>query len=327
MSIKLKVLTLLGDGRFHSGQMLGNDLGVSRAAIWKAIQGLQKQFSLSIQSVPGRGYRLARPVELLDAKQLKEGLSPFSKALLNDIEVLPLLDSTNEYLRQAILGGASSGRVILAEQQSAGRGRRGHRWVSPFGANLYLSLAWRFDLSAMELSGLGIAVAVTLVKSLSKFAPGLGIKWPNDILWQDQKLAGILLEFQGEAHGPASVVIGVGINIAMPAESGQDIEQPWVDLSTIVGESMSRQQVAVTVIDELLQTMTAYQQYGLEPFSEQWHEWDLLNGQPLNVMLDNQIITGIGRGIDPGGAILVERNGKLSRYMAGEVRLRKQGLS
>lgn len=325
MSIKLQVLTLLGDGRFHSGQMLGDTLGVSRAAIWKAVQGLQEQFSLSIQSVPGRGYRLARPVRLLNAAELKEGISLSSKLFLNEIEVLPRVDSTNEYLRQAVARGIPSGHVVLAEQQSAGRGRRGHRWVSPFGANLYFSISWRFDLSAMELSGLGIAVAVTLVKSLSKFAPDLGIKWPNDILWQDQKLAGILLEFQGEVHGPAAVVIGVGINIAMPDESGQEIEQAWVDLNTIVGESVSRHQVAVIVIDELLQTMATFQQHGLPPFLQQWSEWDLLNGQLMNVMLDNQIITGIGRGIDPGGAILVESNGKLSRYMAGEVSLRKKG--
>lgn len=325
MSIKLQVLALLSDSRFHSGQVLGEKLGVSRAAIWKAVQGIQTQFGIHIQSVSGRGYRLARPVELLNAEQISKQLSPAGKVLLHDIEVLPLIDSTNNYLRQAVINGVPSGHVVMAEQQSAGKGRRGHHWVSPFGANLYFSLAWRFDLSIMELSGLGIAVAVALVKSLSRFAPDIGIKWPNDILWQERKLAGILLELQGESHGTASVIIGVGININMSAESANTIDQPWTDLTTITGVPVAREPVAGAVIEGLLQAMVMYQQQGLLPFKQEWSDWDLLNGQAINVIQDDQMITGIGRGIDTSGAILVERHGELSRYLAGDVSLRKQG--
>lgn len=324
MTIKQKVLRLLGDGRFHSGQSLGTSLGVSRAAVWKAIQGLQKQYAISIQSVPGRGYRLASPLELLDVEQITKQISAKGKTLLGKLEVLPIVDSTNEHMLKVAGSGQPSGSVLLAEQQNAGRGRRGRPWVSPFGANLYLSLLWRFDLSVQDLSGLGIAVAVAVSKALSRFAPDLGIKWPNDILWQNRKLAGILLEIQGETQGPVVVVVGVGVNIQMSTDVGKMIDQPWVDLATMLDQPVSRQAIAGAVIDELLQAMLVYQQQGLVEFLAEWRQRDILLDQPLEIILGDRNITGIGRGIDSSGAIQIEHNGKLTRYMAGDVSLRQQ---
>lgn len=324
MSIKLEILSLLGDGRFHSGQALGNALGVSRAAVWKAIRSLCQQYDLVIQSVPGRGYRLPQPVELLDTDQIMAGISLASRKFLTGIEIIPVVDSTNEYLQQLVSQGTPSGYVVLAEQQTAGRGRRGHQWVSPFGANIYLSMAWRFNSSAHELSGLGIAVATSLARSLAKFAAGLGVKWPNDILWKEQKLAGILLEIQGEANGPAAVIIGVGVNVNMPTDIGHSIDQAWVDLARIQQDHVSRQQVAAHVIDGLLEAMHDYQTRGFDPVRQGWSEWDLLDGKLLNIKMENQTITGTGRGIDEHGAILVECDGKLERFLAGDVSLRRQ---
>ncbi|MDH5181333.1 MAG: bifunctional biotin--[acetyl-CoA-carboxylase] ligase/biotin operon repressor BirA [Gammaproteobacteria bacterium] len=321
MPEQLKVLALLSDGKFHSGRDLGEQLGVSRAAVWKTVQGIEEQLGVTVQSVPGRGYRLARPLELLTVEGIQTGLSSAGRALLSKIEVLPCIDSTNNYLRN---GAVRSGQVVFAEQQTAGRGRRGNRWVSPFGKNLYFSLAWRFDVPVMQLSGLGLVVAIAVANGLAVFVPDVGLKWPNDIYWQNRKLAGILLEVEGEVHGTGTVIIGIGININMTPETGAAIDQPWVDLSTIAGAPVSRSRVAGIVLDAVLSSIRRYTDLGFSPFREAWLERDILYGQAVNVLTERGKICGIGRGIDQNGAILVEQDGELLSYHAGEVSLRRR---
>lgn len=243
MSLELKILKNLSDGHFHSGESLAKQLDVSRTTIWNATQRLQKQFSVTIQSVKGRGYRLSQPIELLETDKIRSLLSPVMKTFLPEIDILPLVDSSNRYLMAAASQGAPSGKFVLAEQQTAGRGRLGRTWVSPFGCNIYCSLLWRFDLASSVLSGLGIVVAIALVTTLADFVEGIEIKWPNDILWQQQKLAGILLEMQGEANGPAAVVIGMGLNINMPESSRQQIDQPCTDIYRASGKQIGRAHV------------------------------------------------------------------------------------
>lgn len=204
MSINLQVLKKLSDGRFHSGESLGKLLGVSRTAVWKAMQTMQSEYDVQVQSVKGRGYRLSQPVELLDEQAIMANLASETRQSLYKFDILPHVDSTNRYLMAAASQGAAGGHLVLAEQQTAGRGRLGRSWVSPFGCNIYGSLLWRFNLAASELSGLGIVVAVALIHALSDYTDALEIKWPNDILFNGQKLAGILLEMQGEANGPAA---------------------------------------------------------------------------------------------------------------------------
>lgn len=324
MTLKHKVLQQLSDGHFHSGQSLGESHGVSRAAIWKVIQQLQQEYEINIQSVTGRGYRLAHPIELLDVDQIIRKLSSQGKSYLKSFEVLSSVDSSNEYLLKAASQGQASGTVVLAEQQKAGRGRRGRTWVSPFGRNLYLSLLWRFDLSMQDLSALGIAVAVAVTRALSQYSSDLKIKWPNDIFWQGKKLAGILLEVQGETQGPVAVVIGVGVNIGMTKEEGSNIDQDWVDLTSIYQQPVSRQQVASTVIDELIKAVNTFEQNGLSPFHKEWASWDMLQAQQVVVSLGEKKISGVACGINENGAILIEIDGKLKAYMAGEVSLRPQ---
>lgn len=324
MSIELQILKSLSDGCFHSGESLASQLGVSRTTIWKEIQKLQQQLSIEIQSVKGRGYRLSRPIELLETENILSRISLTTKSCLTDIDILQIVDSSNRYLMAAASQGAPGGQIVLAEQQTAGRGRLGRTWISPFGCNIYCSLLWRFDLATSVLSGLGIVVAVALAKALSGYTEGLEIKWPNDILYRGQKLAGVLLEMQGEANGPAAVVMGLGVNVNMSEMPPQQIDQPWTDMHTASGKLISRNELAAKIIEQLVRAVQEFENQGLADFVSSWSQWDMLRDQAVEIQMANQAITGIARGIDEVGALRVETDGVVKSYMAGEASLRKR---
>lgn len=324
MSINLQVLKQLSDGRFHSGESLGKLLGVSRTAVWKAMQSMQSDYEVQVQSVKGRGYRLSQPVELLDEQAIMAKLGSGTRQSLKKFDILSRVDSTNRYLLAAASQGEAGGQLVLAEQQMAGRGRLGRSWVSPFGYNIYCSLLWRFNLASSELSGLGIVVAVALINALSHYCAALEIKWPNDILCNGRKLAGILLEMQGEANGPATVVMGLGINVNMPATASAQIDQAWTDLQKASGKQISRNELAARIIEQLVQSVKMFEKEGLGPFVSSWSQWDVLRDQPVDIVMATQTISGIARGIDKLGALRVETAGGIKSFMAGEASLRKR---
>ena len=313
------LIRYLADGNFHSGQQLGDAVGVSRSAVWKALQGLEP-LGLDIQAVSGRGYRLAGRLELLARDAVLAELSRHSRALLNELMLFSLLDSTNAHLMRYSSEG--HGHACLAEFQSAGRGRRGRQWISPFGSNIYISLRWRFDEGMAALSGLSLAAAVAVLHALRDVGiDDAGVKWPNDIYWQGRKLAGILLEVAGESAGPCHVVIGLGVNVSMPATAAEHIDQPWVDIRSI-HEGVSRNRLAGRLLHHMLLGVAEFQQWGLAPFVDEWCRADILSGQALRLLLPNEERCGVGRGIDPQGALLLEVDGALQRYTYGEVSLR-----
>lgn len=317
------VLRILSDGRFHSGDSLGESVGVSRAAVWKIVQKLQRDWQLKINAVSGRGYQLASPLALLDKEVILSAMQPMARAALQEVQILSSVDSTNRYALQQIAERTSSGLVVLAEHQTAGRGRRGRQWVSPFGRNLYLSLLWTFDLDAAQLSGLSLAIAVAIVRALVKLKiADLDLKWPNDVIWQGKKLSGVLLEMRGEANGPWQVVIGVGINVNMRDINDVAIDQPWVDLQTIVGERIERSQLAAMLLDELVHAVTLFQQSGLPPFLVEWRARDMCRNRQVELHFPDRVQPGIGRGVDNHGALLLESEGVIKPYHAGEVSLR-----
>lgn len=327
MSIDILLLQRLSDGHFHSGESLANECGVSRTSVWKEIQKIQQYYSIKIQSVKGRGYRLSRKLELLEAEKIMLSLSSRVVRGLVKIDILPVVDSSNRYLMAAASQEAPGGQVILAEQQTAGRGRLGRSWISPFGCNIYCSLLWRFNLATAALSGLGIMAAVALARALSVYADGFEIKWPNDILWRGKKLAGILLEMQGEANGPAAVVIGVGVNVRMPEEVEHQIGQPWTDIYRVSGKTISRNDLAAGIIEQLILAVQSFEKQGPGEFVSCWSEWDMLKNQPVDIMLANRTISGIARGIDGMGALRVETDGVVKTYMAGEASLQKNSVN
>jgi BirA family biotin operon repressor/biotin-[acetyl-CoA-carboxylase] ligase len=321
MKTRLELLSLLADGRFHSGEALGTRLGVSRTAVWKQIQSLQK-LGIDCHSVSGKGYRLARPLELHDREAVLTAMDDVGRELLSTLELHPEIDSTNRHLMQQLSQGLEPGHACLVERQLAGRGRRGRGWESPFARNIYLSFYWRFEMNPSLLSGLGLALGVGVIRALRRLdVYDASLKWPNDILWQGRKLAGILLEMSGEAAGPYHVVAGVGMNVNMDGYD-HDIDQPWIDLHGITPEPLSRNRVAGVLLSELLQVASEFQQHGLAPFIDEWSAADAYAGREVLIHLAQQRIPGRAAGVDTDGSILVETDEGLRRFHSGEVSLR-----
>lgn len=319
MSAAPPILQLLADGKFHSGSALGTALGVSRSAVWKQVRQLQA-LGLEVQAVRGRGYRLAQALDLLDAEAIRAQLPDTTRARLQRLDVLLDLDSTNRFVRAA---GPVAGHACLAERQTAGRGRRGRTWVSPLGANIYLSLAWRFWGSASALGGLSLAAGVAAARALLRIGvDDVGLKWPNDLWRRQRKLGGVLLELSGEAAGPCDVVVGVGINVAMPSAAGAMVDQPWIDLRSILDPVPERNRMAALLLDELVVALVAYEQQGLVPFLADWRRLDVAAGREVRLHLPREEVAGTALGVDDSGALLVRTGGTTARYACGEISMR-----
>jgi BirA family transcriptional regulator, biotin operon repressor / biotin---[acetyl-CoA-carboxylase] ligase len=323
MQMRRDVLAILSDGQLHSGEALGLALGVSRMAIWKHIRAL-RDCGVPLEVVRARGYRLQAAVELLDAGAIQNGLGTAARARLPSVDTFLEIDSTNTWLRQRALDGAPSGSVCLAEMQSAGRGRRNRHWVSPFAASLYLSLLWRSSAAAAELGGFSLAAGVAIVRSLRTFGiDTAGLKWPNDVLIDGAKLAGILIDVIGEPTGPCSVIIGIGINVAMPETAAAEIDQNWIDLRRLTGrEAVSRNRLASDVLNHMTAALEEFERSGLQPFLEEWSRHDVIQGRQVSLRLPNEVIQGRVCGIDSGGALLVDTTSGRRRFASGEVSLR-----
>ena len=320
------LLNILADGKYHSGTDLGDIFGVSRAAVGKAIQKIELNYGLSVFAVKGKGYRLQQPLDLLDEKVIRQKLTDQTSSQLSQLEIFFDIDSTNRYLNNKSVDGAASGYLVLAEQQTNGKGRRGRTWVSPFASNLYLSLLWRFQYGPSHLGCLSLFIAVAIVRALNKVgAKGVGVKWPNDIYWKNKKLAGILLEMRGEFSGPSAVVIGVGINIAMSSVSkeAEKIDQPWVDVETIVGKKIERNDFSVLVIEALFDVLNEIPEQQNKLLKE-WQQMDILKNQSVEVSFADKIIYGEALGINKDGALLVRHEGKELVCHSGDVSIRPE---
>jgi BirA family biotin operon repressor/biotin-[acetyl-CoA-carboxylase] ligase len=318
-----QLLQLLSDGEYHSGEALGQALGVSRMAVWKHVKAL-REAGVELEAVHGKGYRLPAAIELLDRELIHLAAAPATRAGLDSIEVLLDIDSTNNHLRARALQDAPAGSVCLAERQRGGRGRRGRAWVSPFAANLYFSLLWRIPDGAMALGGLSLVTGIAVMRGLRSFGiEAAGLKWPNDILVDNAKLAGILIDIVGESTGPCAVVIGIGVNVCMPRTAAAGIDQPWTDLSTLTGrQDISRNRLAACLLDQLLPAVAEFEMQGLQPFMTEWQHYDMVHGRPVDLQLPNGVISGTACGIDAGGALLVETASGRRRFTSGEVSVR-----
>ncbi|MDQ2078206.1 bifunctional biotin--[acetyl-CoA-carboxylase] ligase/biotin operon repressor BirA [Marinimicrobium sp. ABcell2] len=319
------LLILLADGEFHSGQELGDHLGVSRTAVWKHLQKLEV-LGLPLTSSRGHGYCLEGGLELFDSDVLRAHLTPAAREALTELELFPLTDSTNaRAMAKAALG--RGGYVCLAEQQSAGRGRRGRHWVSPFGKNIYLSLSWCFESGAAALEGLSLAVGVALVRVLKELGlPELALKWPNDVLCHRSKLAGVLLEMTGDPSGACQVVVGVGLNVDMPEPASTGIDQPWTDVqSTLRKEGLppvSRNFLAAALISELLVLLKDYETKGFEAYRKEWLALDAFAGREVELRATDRVIRGRVVGVGETGALCLDVNGEQQFFYGGEVSLR-----
>ncbi|UYI46982.1 bifunctional biotin--[acetyl-CoA-carboxylase] ligase/biotin operon repressor BirA [Vibrio natriegens] len=312
---KLHILKTLSDGEFHSGEALGHDLGISRAAIAKHIKGLS-EWGVDIYRIQGRGYQLAHPMQLLDETRLTDSSEP-------KLELIPVIDSTNQYLLERV-NESEKGRVCVAEYQASGRGRRGRQWVSPFGSNLYLSMYWRLDAGMAAAMGLSLVIGIAAVEALEEMGiQGVKLKWPNDLYYQDKKLAGILVEMSGQAGGAANLVIGMGLNIGMP-DKQPDIDQPWTTLNQVCADlRLDRTQLALTLIEHWKTILLDYEMMGLAGFVDRWNRLDNFIGRQVKLIMGAREVKGIVQGIDQQGGVVLETDNGLETYIGGEISLRK----
>lgn len=316
-----QLLQLLADGEFHSGTELARQLGVSRSAVWKQVAGLA-DLGLHHAAVTGKGYRLEKPLELLAAQAIINGLDLAVLPLLAQLELHDQIDSTNVYLSQQAQSHAPSGTVCFAEHQTAGKGRRGRQWVSPFGSNLYLSVLWRFQQGYASTAGLSLAIGVAVIRALrqQQLHP-VGLKWPNDIMSAGKKLGGILIEVSGESDGPCAVVIGLGINLFVPDSAAQGINQAWTDASKVnPAISLSRNQLAASLLNQLLAVLADFEQVGIKAYLDEWRGYDCLQGQPATLFIADQPYLGIVQGVDDSGLLLLQHpDGRTQAFASGEV--------
>lgn len=317
-----RLLLILSDGEYHSGEELGKLLSISRAAIWKQMQKVEA-LGLPVESQKGRGYRIAGGLDLLVHDIVCEQLSPKAKSLLKQLEVHSTVVSTNELAKERAEEENASGLVIVAEQQTSGRGRRGRQWVSPYGCNLYLSLVWGFDGGVSALEGLSLAVGVAVQKAVIRIgAKALDLKWPNDLLWQKRKVGGILLEVIGDPTGFCQVIIGVGLNVEMPEGHAVGIDQSWANLAELVQGNLDRNELAGLVVDELLLLLSDYHELGFKYYRDEWHQYDAYADEIVTLSLMDKTVEGIARGVDDTGALRLEIAGEIKIFSGGEVGLR-----
>jgi BirA family transcriptional regulator, biotin operon repressor / biotin---[acetyl-CoA-carboxylase] ligase len=320
-----RLFAKLADGKFHSGQMLSAELAVSRSAVWKAAREL-RELGATVHAVRNRGYRLPGTAEPLDGAQILEQLSDAARSHVRRVDTAWTVGSTNTVLMERPYPPLGLGEVLLAEYQTAGRGRRGRTWVAPPGGSICLSLSWVFGEVPRDLSALGLVIGVCTLEALQRLGvAGAGLKWPNDLLIDDRKLGGILIELRAESAGPACVVIGIGLNVALGTQLLEQIGAVGlapIDLASAGLKDRARNRVAAALISACVQGLLDFERGGLKPFAQKWMTADALHGRPVTVVTGNSVIKGVSRGIDLEGALLVETPQGLVRLLAGDVSVR-----
>jgi BirA family biotin operon repressor/biotin-[acetyl-CoA-carboxylase] ligase len=321
------LIAALADGRFHTGDELGQHFGVTRAAIWKAVRKLP-DFGLEVHSVRGKGYRLSEFLTLLDAGAIAANLSISNQTRIRELEVLPVVDSTNAHTlrriqQRSLALNPGQVYVCMGEMQTAGKGRRGRQWVSPFGHNLYLTVLREFTSGASSLEGLSLAIGIALVNALQEWGfSGLGLKWPNDVLWNERKLAGILIEITGDLAGTCQVVIGLGLNLKLKPDTMQTVEQPWAALSQLGFAQQDRNRLFGRILDRVMTALERFQATGFGAFADDWNQLDISAGKQVELSSVAGSVTGLGLGVDAGGALLLDTTAGVRRFQGGEVSLR-----
>ena len=323
MHQRYRLLNFLADGRFHSGEKLGDALGIGRSAVWKLVRSLAP-LGIDCHAVTGKGYRLANPIELLDREQILAELSSETRARLDRVEVLNEIDSTNAYLvREMNEDPSQRVRACFAEFQSAGRGRRGRQWLSPFGTNIYLSVCWQFDATPEVMQGLSLALGVQAARAIAScHIEGVELKWPNDLVWNGRKLGGILVEMSGESSGPWRITAGIGLNVGMPRALGSSIDQPWTNLRAITESVVGRNQLAGRLLHHVLVGLARFSREGFQPFLDEWQRLDTMRGQLVVLDTGSAVVQGFAQGVDDTGALLLSTGGDTRRFVSGDVSLR-----
>lgn len=308
----------------RSGEAIAAELGCSRTAVWKHIEAL-RNLGIAVDAVAGRGYRLQEPLELLSEGRIREALDPEAEAGLHEIIVRNTVDSTNDWL-QSREPGEQAGVAVFAERQTAGRGRRGQSWVSPFARNIYLSLGWSFESGVGGLGCLPLLLALSACDALDR--AGLKdhtVKWPNDLRHDRRKLGGCLVEVQGDVGGPCLAVLGVGINVRMPESVAGSIDQPWKDVAAEL-PGVSRNSLAGYLLNAVITNLDRFAREGFMPFMAHWERRDELAGAEVELSGPAGLMRGIARGISERGGLLLQSGGNVQEYLSGEAHFVRKGI-
>ncbi len=315
-----EIIALLADGKSRSGQEIGDLLNITRSAVWKIMHKLA-ELGIPVERNQGKGYRFTRPVQLLNKKQIWQNLSPQTQQQIPHFELVDTLGSTNDTILRMIKDKKPSGTLLLTEHQTQGRARFGRQWHSPYAANIYLALYWRFIKDTSELSGLTQAVACAVINALSKYGISeLALKWPNDLYHSNKKLCSVLVDLTGESHSCTDAVIGVGLNVSMCSQYNT-IDQPWTDLNTITGQFTDRNELSRSLITDLYATLAQFDKEGFAPFVDQWASNDYLLNKPLAAFNTQEKISGTGMGLGSRGELLIETASGIVPFSNGSVRL------
>ncbi|MFT5295716.1 MAG: BirA family biotin operon repressor/biotin-[acetyl-CoA-carboxylase] ligase [Colwellia sp.] len=330
-AIQEELIRYLSSGQFVSGQWLGDQLGVSRAAISNHIASLV-DMGLDIYSVTGKGYKLSEPLILLDENNIQRKLLELGQR--NKVEVHNIIDSTNSYLLRRLPNQNHNLQVCLAEYQDSGRGRRGRKWISPFGSHIYMSMYWFLEQGMAAAMGLSVVSALAVSDAIKElYQIDVQLKWPNDIYFDGVKLAGILIDLEGQALEPCHCIIGIGLNINMPQKSAEQVDQPWTDLQEVIhkripnseyknNDVIDRDELAATLITKLSVRLQQHQSEGLTTMVNEWAKHDFYFNKPVKLITGTREKKGICRGINSQGALLLEVDGQVSPVYGGEVSLR-----
>ena len=288
-----------------------------------------RTLGIDVQSVPRQGYRLARAVDLLDQEAILAATSKAARARVERLEVLLTVDSTNRYVNALPDVDPGRAQVCVTEVQTAGRGRRGRSWIAPFASGICMSLGWRFEEAPPTFSALSLAVGVAAVRAFARRGvQDVGLKWPNDLVWKDRKLGGILIEMRGESAGPANVVIGIGVNMRMPASVRLQLAEHHAVLITDIHEILkertpARNVIVAALIDEIIGMLESFSTSGFAPFAEEFRALDVLQHANVKILTGTETTFGIARGVNDDGSLLVDVEGELKRFVSGEVTVRR----
>jgi BirA family biotin operon repressor/biotin-[acetyl-CoA-carboxylase] ligase len=316
-SLTFPILQVLADGNFHSGEDLAQQFKVTRATIWNAI-GHAETLGIEIFSVRGRGYKLPQAIDLLDKNEVLKAIG--EQRAWFKLEVLDEVTSTNTYLMQH--KNTAHATCVAAHVQTHGKGRRGRTWVSQLGASLTFSLLWRFQCGATALSGLSLAVGVALIRALASLGvSNVQLKWPNDVLVEGKKLAGILIELQGDLEGPSAAVIGVGFNLNLPKNVLESIDQPAIDLAAV--KPINQNELLGMLLKHLADVLSGFEAHGFIGLRDEWLRYHAYENKPVSMLLpDGRHVQGVVKSIADDGILLVETALGLQRFSAGEIGLR-----
>jgi len=323
-SLEQSIIQILSDGKFHSGEQIAKQLGMTRASVWKKIRTVKNKFGLDIHAVSGKGYWMPKKIELLEERLILQLLDEQCDISFASLKVHEQIDSTNRYMLDNKLASTEAFSACLAELQTQGKGRRGRQWLSPFGRSIQLSVGCLLNVPMSQLSGLSIAIGVAIAEMLNDIGLiDVALKWPNDIHVNGQKLAGVLVELKGEAEGPVKTVIGVGLNVDIPKSLSEKIDQPVTDLKQhLAGNLPGRNQIAAALLKNVSMAIEQFVQQGLIDFVNRWQCYD--HYQNKEIVIKNAVseISGIYRGLDETGALLLQTEDGIVAINAGEVSMR-----